>query len=261
MAVGQKLEEARNRKGISIREVSESTKIRGDYLSAMEASSFDIDLPEVYLRGFVRLYARFLDLDQDAILADLDLELGKGAGKPARMSLGSIAKNEVADGADLINSGSSINSSTRKNNASLAKPILLVVGSLISVIIVIGILFSILSDQTESSSEETIERSTIKEVSPSIDENLSPKGKLVPVDIFTLKLAAIGPIGLLIIDDQGEGTPKDFKNLDIGWENEIKISKSFRCHCSDLENLRFSIDNGTEKQIASKGAGNFSWSP
>ena len=38
MAVGQKLEEARNRKGISIREAEESTKIRGDYLSAFESS-------------------------------------------------------------------------------------------------------------------------------------------------------------------------------------------------------------------------------
>ena len=76
MAVGQKLEEARNRKGISIREAEESTKIRGDYLSAFESSSFDLNLPEVYLRGFVRLYARFLDLDQDAILADLAIEMG-----------------------------------------------------------------------------------------------------------------------------------------------------------------------------------------
>ena len=42
MAIGQKLEEARNRKGISLREASESTKIRGDYLTAFESSSFDI---------------------------------------------------------------------------------------------------------------------------------------------------------------------------------------------------------------------------
>ena len=73
MAIGQKLEEARNRKGISIREASESTKIRGDYLSAFESGQFDVSLPEVYLRGFIRLYSRFLDLDQDAMLADLDL--------------------------------------------------------------------------------------------------------------------------------------------------------------------------------------------
>ena len=49
MAIGQKLEVARNRKGISLREASESTKIRGDYLSSFEAGNFDINLPEVYL--------------------------------------------------------------------------------------------------------------------------------------------------------------------------------------------------------------------
>ena len=74
MAIGQKLEEARNRKGISLREASESTKIRGDYLTAFESSSFDINLPEVYLRGFVRLYARFLDLDQEADLLDTSVQ-------------------------------------------------------------------------------------------------------------------------------------------------------------------------------------------
>jgi len=81
MAIGQKLEEARNRKGISLREASESTKIRGDYLSAFEAGQFDIDLPEVYLRGFVRLYSRFLGLDQEAVLADLSMELGTSSSR------------------------------------------------------------------------------------------------------------------------------------------------------------------------------------
>ena len=93
------------------------------------------------------------------------------------------------------------------------------------------------------------------------EQSSSIKSSLTTAGEFNLKLAAIGPIGLLIIDDQGEGTPKDFKDLDIGWESEITISKSFRCHCSDLENLRFSIDNGSEKKIDSTGAGNFSWSP
>ena len=94
MAIGQKLEEARNRKGISLREATESTKIRGDYLSAFESGNFDINLPEVYLRGFVRLYARFLDLDQEAVLADLDLELGNVKNKSSRISLGSITGGE-----------------------------------------------------------------------------------------------------------------------------------------------------------------------
>ena len=53
-----------------IREATESTKIRSDYLSSFESGDFNINLPEVYLRGFVRLYSRFLGLDQ-AIVADL----------------------------------------------------------------------------------------------------------------------------------------------------------------------------------------------
>ena len=47
MGLGQKLEEARNRKGISIREATESTKIRSDYLSSFESGDFNINLPEV----------------------------------------------------------------------------------------------------------------------------------------------------------------------------------------------------------------------
>ena len=94
MPVGQKLEEARKRKGVSVREVSESTKIRGDYLSAIETGNYDIKLPEVYLRGFVRLYAKFLGLDQDALVADLDNELGKVSDKNAKKSLGSIVSHD-----------------------------------------------------------------------------------------------------------------------------------------------------------------------
>ena len=71
-------------------EVSESTKIRGDYLSAIEAGNYEINLPEVYLRGFVRLYSKFLGLDQDAMVTELDTELGKPNSRSVKKSLGSI---------------------------------------------------------------------------------------------------------------------------------------------------------------------------
>ena len=86
MPVGQKLEEARKSKGVSLREVSESTKIRGDYLSAIESGNYAISLPEVYLRGFVRLYSKFLGLDQDAMVSELNLELGKSGEKNTKKS-------------------------------------------------------------------------------------------------------------------------------------------------------------------------------
>jgi transcriptional regulator with XRE-family HTH domain len=68
--IGERLEEARKRKGISIREAAEATKIRGDYLHKMESNSFDLNLPEIYIRGFLRNYAVYLKINADKLLAD-----------------------------------------------------------------------------------------------------------------------------------------------------------------------------------------------
>ena len=70
--IGERLEEARKRKGVSIREAAEATKIRSDYLQKFEANSFDLDLPPLYIRGFMRSYARYLDLDQERFIAEYD---------------------------------------------------------------------------------------------------------------------------------------------------------------------------------------------
>ncbi len=80
--IGERLEEARKRKGISIREASEATKIRGEYLYKFESNQFDLKLPDIYLRGFLRLYANFLKLPGDKIVNDYQaLGLGEG-GRP-----------------------------------------------------------------------------------------------------------------------------------------------------------------------------------
>ena len=68
--IGERLEEARKRKGISIREAAEATKIRGDYLHKFEGNQFDINLPEIYVRGFLRTYATYLKLSSDKINSD-----------------------------------------------------------------------------------------------------------------------------------------------------------------------------------------------
>jgi cytoskeleton protein RodZ len=77
--IGERLEEARKRKGISIREAAEATKIRGDYLHKFESNQFDIKLPEIYVRGFIRIYANFLKLPGDKLVNDyLSLGIGEG---------------------------------------------------------------------------------------------------------------------------------------------------------------------------------------
>lgn len=78
--IGERLEEARKKKGISIREAAEATKIRGDYLQKFEGNQFDIGLSEIYVRGFLRNYASFLKIASDRILNDY-AALGRGDGR------------------------------------------------------------------------------------------------------------------------------------------------------------------------------------
>ena len=70
MTIGERLEEARKRKGISLREAAEITKIRGDILHGMENNETEYSLPDIYIRGFLRNYSSFLDLDAENILTD-----------------------------------------------------------------------------------------------------------------------------------------------------------------------------------------------
>ncbi len=69
-SIGERLEEARKRKGISIREAAEATKIRTDYLHKYESNQFDLKLPEIYVRGFLRNYANYLGIPADKIVTD-----------------------------------------------------------------------------------------------------------------------------------------------------------------------------------------------
>lgn len=79
--IGERLEEARKKKGISIREAAEATKIRGDYLQKFEGNHFDIGLTEIYTRGFLRTYANYLKIPSDRIISDY-AALGRGDTRP-----------------------------------------------------------------------------------------------------------------------------------------------------------------------------------
>lgn len=103
--IGERLEEARKRKGISIREAAEATKIRGDYLHKFESNQFDIKLPEIYVRGFLRIYGNYLKVPPEKLVTDyLALGLGEG-GRPQKGGL----NREIYGKIEISHSGSSSN--------------------------------------------------------------------------------------------------------------------------------------------------------
>src|SRR5688572_2027947 len=75
--VGDKLREAREQSGRTIRDLSDQTKIRTDHLESLEEGRYEVFSAPVYIRGFVRSYAGALRLPVAEILAELDEELGQ----------------------------------------------------------------------------------------------------------------------------------------------------------------------------------------
>ncbi len=66
--LGSWLREHRLAAGFELDQAAEETRISYGYLDAIEADRFDVLPAPVYVRGFVRLYARFLGIDpEDAV--------------------------------------------------------------------------------------------------------------------------------------------------------------------------------------------------
>ena len=121
--IGERLEDARKKKGISIREAAEATKIRGDYLQKFESNHFDIGLTEIYTRGFLRTYANFLKLPADRILNDYSA-LGRGDVRPRQPSREIYGRMDitVATSGEASDRAASPEESAAAGGASQAQP-------------------------------------------------------------------------------------------------------------------------------------------
>src|SRR5512147_1210597 len=68
-SVGQHLRQQREAKAMSIEEVARATRVPMSSVERLESDQFD-ELPgEVFVRGFMRSYARAVGLDPDDVLA------------------------------------------------------------------------------------------------------------------------------------------------------------------------------------------------
>jgi cytoskeletal protein RodZ len=88
LTLGEKLQKIRNDHRISLAEASKSTKIQVKYLEALESGSYEKLPPEVYVRGFLRGYASFLGVPEEAIIRMYDrersIQKNLGRGEPFR---------------------------------------------------------------------------------------------------------------------------------------------------------------------------------
>ena len=70
--IGQKLKEKREENGVSVEEAAEDLKLRPSQITSVENGNTDAFKDMVYLKYFVRDYAKYLGLDPEEILDDFN---------------------------------------------------------------------------------------------------------------------------------------------------------------------------------------------
>jgi transcriptional regulator with XRE-family HTH domain len=88
MTVGEVLAAERGERGLSIEQIAGATRVRAEYLRALESDEIGRLVAPVYAIGYLRTYATYLGLDADELVAQLPgrprpgLELRLGASEP-----------------------------------------------------------------------------------------------------------------------------------------------------------------------------------
>jgi cytoskeletal protein RodZ len=74
MGVGERLRDARMERNLTLRDISNKTRISEKFLEKIESGIFDF-APEPYVRAFIRSYARAVGLNPDEVIKQYDLEV------------------------------------------------------------------------------------------------------------------------------------------------------------------------------------------
>ncbi|HTL66784.1 MAG TPA: RodZ domain-containing protein [Lacunisphaera sp.] len=235
--IGEKLEEARKRKGISIREAAETTKIRSDYLQKFEANSFDIDLPPLYIRGFLRTYTRYLDLDPDRFVNDYNALL-TNEGKPVRReSHGRVDFGESARSTEAVETTPAGRSAQER--ALMLKFGLLAGGGIVVVVLII-LLANVLFFHTPAKSAASAQPAAAT-VQPEASQ--------------TLTLTAIDTTRVKVVQDL-DGAVLFNGSLARGESKTVKKQGKLLITVESGKNLRMEV-NGRSYPIPLEGYGRF----
>jgi cytoskeleton protein RodZ len=240
--IGERLEEARKRKGISIREAAEHTKIRGDYLQKFEANSFDIDLPALYIRGFIRTYSRYLELDPERLVNDVDAALARD-GKPARRehreALGRVdfgaAESRAPEAAETGSGGRSA-----RDQAMLIKFGLLGGGAILAIVLIIVLINALFSSPAAKPAQPIEAPAPVVQADPA----------------QTLTLTAIETTRVKVVQDLDGAVLLDNVTINRGESRTIKKQGKLLITVAAGKNLRMEV-NGRSYPVPLDGYGRF----
>jgi hypothetical protein len=154
--IGQKLESARQSKGLSVSEAGRATKILSKFIEAMESDDFGALSAPVYAKSFIRMYAKYLGLDAQPLVDEYTAQHIPKAKRPltdeVRQNLAKGDQATVESPPPTAGNGTKrifgdVNESIDKLSGANFSPKIIAIGG--SVLVVLVILLSVTQCQSE----------------------------------------------------------------------------------------------------------------
>jgi cytoskeleton protein RodZ len=172
---GQSLRKARIARGIELGEVEQATRIRAKFLRALEEGRWD-DLPApVYTRSFLSSYARFLELEDEALVEEYDRWV------------------ESADRAEPIPPQAVQRGAIRSRRP--IKPLALLLGSLLAAGVVLGLLIAALGGSGDGG--EQVDRRQ-----PTAADSATSETTTAPAGEVSVELRTTAAVWVCLVDDR-----------------------------------------------------------
>jgi len=222
----QGLKEQRKKEGISLEQISQSTKINLKFLNSIENGEFDV-MPEVYIRAFLKSYAESIDLDPSMVLADFDLAKKGKFNKTIEEEIPDeeeVIKNSSFESTKEIVEKSSYDDDNSADNQNRKFQLILI--GIIIPILLIAYYFLFYKNQERPSVEET-PFSQILESQQGETQNVDLNEPVqLPDSSFSLRIEANDKCWIRIIIDENDTSEyslinKTVKNFDV--ENNISL--------------------------------------
>jgi cytoskeleton protein RodZ len=189
--IGETLRKARTDRGVELSEVERATKIRTKFIEAMEEERWEALPAPAYARGFLEIYARYLGLDQQALLDEYRETVEDGRHEPIP---GSVIKPGTLRQTRPVRRTSSI------NPKAVAKVLAAVVVLIVVGLVIVGSIGG--SDDGGGEQGNGGNGSRAKAVTPPTTTTTDTT-TTTPAGQVSVELRATAPVWVCLVDDGG----------------------------------------------------------
>ncbi|MEA9356743.1 RodZ domain-containing protein [Bacteriovorax sp. PP10] len=258
MTIGRLVKTKREEKGLSLKVISQQTKIHIGLLECLEADQFDKLPSKTYVRGFIKSTSKILNMDQELALHLLDMAYAKKENKTATVIPNKEMRTETAR-----NTLSAIASTPLETVKSVTASSTLFLAKAAVVVLIVGVVGFNIKNFIQKSSEES--ETKLPEVLTTLHKKRDPAPKPAQKPVV-VEPKIEEPIQVNLIQDKNQKNTDvtvndiNLKTISIGEKQYVEDTSMSEADQKELLPAKYRIQpvKGTENIFINASEGE-SW--